>query len=384
VKGSGGGKIPVLRAARPVLNSLTVSQDFSVGDVMKKSQRWKRQAAHRDAAVSPEEKTGAASVARVRARESSSWIWRNWRGITLDLAVVLCNLFLLAPLARVLREGGQGFLAPGKDVGWKVSPEVGWLFLSVFAAYTVGVILKRSARQARLNSLWSGAGVGGVDTTQAGGAEASAVAIRRRARGISGGGYGRANKVLVFAVCTLLLFHFFIFLVLLITGWQSTGLENFSPLFGSKTAGNSYFNFFVRFALFIFVLPLPTGLTLYYVSAGPSAPDPSASTAPTLLANPAAEFVADLLLYFSVVVVTLVMNVLVAPRFVNVEGASGWTLDGVFASLIPLALAFTVFYLPPRLVYLAEDYRTPAAWLTIILALLTLAYRTFFPANIQW
>jgi hypothetical protein len=350
---------------------------------MKKSQRWKRQAAHRDAAVSPKEETEVTNAARVRAREPAAWLSRNWRGIALDLAVVACNLFLLAPLARVLREGGQRFLAPGKDIGWKVSPEVGWLFLSVFAAYTVGVILKRSARQARLNSLWAGAGVD-ADTSQAGGAGAPSPAIRRRLRGISGGAYGRANKVLVFAACTLLLFHFFIFLVLLITGWQSTGLESFSPLFGSGTAGNSYFNFFVRFVLFIFVLPLPTGLTLYYISAEPSAPDPSASNAPTLLANPAAEFVADLLLYFSVVVITLVMNVLVAPRFVNVEGASGWTLDNVFASLIPLALAFTVFYLPPRLVYLAEDYRTPAAWLTITLALLTLAYRTFFPGNIQW
>lgn len=349
---------------------------------MKKSQRWKRQAAHRDAAVSPEKETEAAGVARVHGREPASWLSRNWRGIALDLAVVACNLFLLAPLARVLREGGQQFLAPGKDVGWKLSPEVGWLFLSVFAAYAVGVVLKRAARQARLNSSRAGAGAGGTDTSQASEAEAPAVA-RRRARGISGGAYGRANKVLVFAVCALLLFHFFIFLVLLVTGWQSTGLESFSPLFGSGTAGNSYFNFFVRFVLFIFVLPLPTGLTLYYISAEPSAPDSSA-TAPTLLANPAAEFVADLLLYFSVVVITLVMNVLVAPRFVNVEGASGWTLDNVFASLIPLALAFTVFYLPPRLVYLAEDYRTPAAWLTIMLALLTLAYRTFFPGNTQW
>jgi hypothetical protein len=366
-----------------VLNSSNVTQDFSVGGVMKKSQRWKRQAAHRDAAVSPGAETKDGNVAQVRAREPASWLSRNWRGIALDLVVVVCNLFLLAPLARVLREGGQRFLAPGKDVGWKVSPEVGWLFLSAFATYAVGIILKRAARQARLNSLWAGAGIGGADTSQAGGAGASAVA-RRRPRGISGGGYGRANKVLVFAVCTLLLFHFFIFMTLLITGWQSTGLESFSPLFGSGTAGNSYFNFFVRFILFIFILPLPTGLTLYYISAEPSAPDPSASNAPTLLANPAAEFVADLLLYFSVVVITLVMNVLVAPRFVNVEGVSGWTLDNVFASLIPLALAFTVFYLPPRLVYLAEDYRTPAAWLTIMLALLTLAYRTFFPGNIQW
>ena len=46
------------------------------------------------------------------------------------------------------------------------------------------------------------------------------------------------------------------------------------------------------------------------------------------------------------------------------------------------ALGFLlILYLPPRLVYLAEDYRKPLAWLTILLALFALAYRTFFPAR---
>ena len=351
---------------------------------MKKSQRWKRQAAHRDDAASPEAETQAGNIAPVHARVPASWLSRNWRGIALDLAVVACNLFLLAPLARVLRGGGQGFLAPGRDAGWKVSPDVGWLFLSVFAAYTVGVFLKRPARQARLNACWAGVETVGVDSAQAGGAEASARTKRRRRLENSAGAYRPANKVLVFAVCALLLFHFFIFLTLLVTGWQSTGLESFSPLFGSRTAGNGYFNFFVRFVLFIFILPLPTGLTAFSLSVEPDVPDSADSTAPSLLAHPVMELFADFLLYFSVVVLTLILNVLIAPRFVNVEGASGLTLDGVFASLIPLALAFSVFYLPPRLVYLAEDYKSPLAWLTIMLALLSLAYRTFFPGGVQW
>ena len=47
-------------------------------------------------------------------------------------------------------------------------------------------------------------------------------------------------------------------------------------------------------------------------------------------------------------------------------------------------LAFNFFYLPPRLIYLAEDYRSPLTWLTILLALLSLAYRTFFPDSFSW
>jgi len=351
---------------------------------MKKSQRWNRQTEHRDAASASQAEAEAGNVAQARVREPRSWLSRNWRGIVLDLTVVACNLFLLVPLARVLREGGQGFLAPGRDAGGKVSPDVGWLFLSVFAAYTVGVFLKRRARQARLSAWQSSAVTGNVNATDAQLTAASARTGREQQRRISAGAYRPANKFLVFIVCALLLFHFFIFLTLLVTGWQSTGLENWSPLFGSEHAGNTYFDFFVRFAVFIFILTLPTGLTAFSISIEPSASGSSGSFESTRRTQPLTELFADLLLYFSVVVLTLVLNILIAPRFVNVEGASGWTQGGVLASLVPLALAFSIFYLPPRLVYLAEDYRSPVAWLTILLALLSLAYRTFFPGNIQW
>jgi hypothetical protein len=301
---------------------------------VKKNQRSTREAAH-----------GRSHSPR------AGWLSRNGRGIALDVVVIVCNLFLLARLARVLREGGQGFLGAGQDAGWKVSPDVGWLFLSVFAAYTIGIGLKRAARQAGLNAPASGA-------------------------------YRPTSSVVVFAVCALLVLHFFIFLALLITGWQSTVLERLSPIFGSGTAGYGFFNFVVRFVVFIFILPLPTGLTLLWLFVGRDAPGSSAAPAATLLARPAVELVADLLLYFSVVVITLILNVLIAPRFVNVDGASASSVGGALASLVPLALAFSVFYLAPRLVYLAEDYRSPLAWLTIVLALLSLAFRTFFPGAI--
>jgi hypothetical protein len=285
-------------------------------------------------------------------RQSQRRLSRNGRGIALDVIVVVCNLVLVPPLARLLREGGQGFLAAGNEVGWKVSPDVGWLFLAVFAAYTVGIGLKRAARRAPLNVALPDA-------------------------------HTAASRVLFFAVCALLLFHFFIFLTLLVTGWQSTGLEQFSPLFGNEMSGNSFFNFVVRFVLFIFILPLPTGLTAFALFAGRDASGSGEAPAAASLARPAVELVADLLLYFSVVVLTLVLNVLIAPHFAGLQNASAWTVSDVLASLVPLALAFSIFYLPPRLVYLAADYRSPLAWLTILFALLSLAYRTFFPGAIR-
>lgn len=301
----------------------------------------------------------------------------RWRGVVLDLTVVVGNLFLLAPLARVLRAGGQGFLASGRDGRNAVSPTVGWLFLSVFAAHAVGAYLKRLPRQARLAARSNGGELARPD------ARVSGVSERTRRRRLSQLMPRRAwspNKLLVGVVCALLLAHFFIFMSLLFTGWQSTPLESWSPLFGSKPADNTYSAFLVRFVLVIGIMPLPTFLVALSLGGGIETADaalPPASWRTHWLT----EVLADLFLYFSIVVITLILNVLVAPRFVNGQGLAASSTGDVLASLVPLALAFSILYLPPRLVYLAEDYNKPMAWLTILLALLSLTYRAFFPAH---
>jgi hypothetical protein len=321
---------------------------------VKKRQHWKRRAAGATARAGDETRQAKAS----RAREASPPHDRRalaegaarWRGIALDLAVVAANLFLLAPLARTLRAGGQGFLNAGRGVSGIVSPTVGWLFLSVFAAHALGAYLKRRPRQARLAARADG---------------------RRAGVALS----SPAGKLLVGIACALLLFHFFIFMSLLFSGWQSTSLESWSPLFGAGASQNTYSAFVVRFILIIFIMPLPTALVA--ISLGGDGDDDADAPAATWRTHAATELCADLLLYFSIIVLTVVMNVLIAPRFISAGPGAG----DVLASLIPLALAFTILYLPPRLVYLAEDYRSPLAWLTIALALLALAYRTFIPGD---
>jgi hypothetical protein len=317
---------------------------------VKKRHKWKRREAGAATPPQTEAHTGAASTATGKTPRASRA--PLWRGVALDLAVVAANLFLLAPLARTLREGGQGFLTEGKGVFGVVSTRVGWLFLSVFAAHAVGAYLKRLPRQARL-----AAQVGG----------------RRSSRSFTAS--SPARKILVGVACALLLFHFFIFMSLLFSGWQSTGLESWSPLFGASPAENTYSAFFVRFVLIIFVMPLPTALVAISLGSDTGAPIATWRT------HPATELFADLLLYFSVIVLTVMMNVLIAPRFVSIGNVANLPVGDVLASLVPLALAFSILYLPPRLVYLAEDYRSPLAWLTILLALISLAYRTFFPGN---
>jgi hypothetical protein len=327
---------------------------------VKQRSKFKRHAAQAHDAAPANEKVSRATTQTVapihpaRSISAPSRYRLIWRGVALDLSVVAAQLFLLAPLARVLREGGQNFLAGKKGVAGIVSPTVGWLFLSVFAAHALGAYLKRLPRQARLSARADGRQ--GVESL---------------------GGWSLSQKVLTGVACALLLAHFVTFMSLLFSGWQSTGLESWSPLFGESPAQNTYAAFFVRFVLIIFVMPLPTALVAISLSTDAGAP-----LLQTWRAHWMMELFADLLLYYSIIVVTLVMNVLIAPRFVADGSAKG--LGDVLASLVPLALAFSIFYLPPRLVYLAEDYRSPLAWATILLALLALAYRTFFPDASSW
>ena len=293
---------------------------------------------------------------------------RSWRGILLDLTIIVTNLFLIAPLARLLRAGGQAFLSTGSG---RVSPVVGRLFLYVFAAHALGAFLKRLPREARLAARpgdGTGARAESLDDTPP-------REGRRRLRKLAPPPT-TPGKLLVGVACVLLLFHFTIFLLLLYAGWQGAGLDDWISVFGEGGGGDGspFFAFLVRLVLICFVLPLPTALAAlatFGVGEG-DAPPTSWRT------HWATELFADLLLYFSIAVLTVIMNVLIAPRFVGVASGEGQTFGDVLASLIPMALAFSIIYLPPRLIYLAEDYKVPVTWLTIMLALLSLAYRTFF------
>ena len=347
---------------------------------MKKRKHWLRPALKREAAAQEGETltevAARPSPARPPVKVSAAGRGARWRGVVLDLVVVVCNLFLLAPLARVLRAGGQGFLGARSDEPGAVSAPVGWLFLSVFAAHALGAYLKRLPRQARLSARSTGGELAHA------GARLSGVSERMRRRRLSEIIRPRAsspNKLIVGVVCALLVAHFFIFMSLLFTGWQSTPLESWSPLFGHNPANSSVRETLVRFVLIIFIMLLPTFLVAIGLGGDTDATDDVPPPSPSWRTHWATELLADLLLYFSIVVITLILNVLVAPRFANGQGLADSSFGDVLASLIPLALAFSILYLPPRLVYLTEDYRKPLAWLTILLALLSLAYRTFFP-----
>ncbi|HEV7858867.1 MAG TPA: hypothetical protein VGO91_09585 [Pyrinomonadaceae bacterium] len=301
------------------------------------------------------------------------------RGIALDLTVIAANLFLLAPLARLLRAEGQGFLAPGPAWSKPVSPTVGRLFLSVFAAHALGAYLKRLPRQARLAPPDAEGETDPASISQTGPVY---VSTRRRRLQQLWPRSAPPHKILIGIVLSLLLFHFFIFLMLLFAGWQGTGLESWVSIVGKAQHEESAFiGFLVRFVLVCFILPLPTALVAWSLRVEPGSP--SLNIEPDLQPSTwrthwATELLADLLLYFSIIVLTVILNVLIAPRFMSVEGSAGWTLGNMLASLVPMALAFSIFYLPPRLIYLAEDYKSPVAWLTILLALMSLAYNTFF------
>jgi hypothetical protein len=54
-----------------------------------------------------------------------------------------------------------------------------------------------------------------------------------------------------------------------------------------------------------------------------------------------------------------------------------------FVLLSPLIL---LFYLPPRLLFLVEDYKYPATWISMLLAVAPVAYRLIIgsPLKTDW
>lgn len=87
------------------------------------------------------------------------------------------------------------------------------------------------------------------------------------------------------------------------------------------------------------------------------------------------EPVADLLLYVvTLVAMTLWSTFLVEPM--NLSAIQHPAMKVLFMTL--MTVPFAIFYASPRLLFLAEDWRSPGAWLGMALAMSPLAYRLWF------
>jgi hypothetical protein len=56
----------------------------------------------------------------------------------------------------------------------------------------------------------------------------------------------------------------------------------------------------------------------------------------------------------------------------------GDLIGNIVAMVLFVAPMFAMFYIAPRVLYLAEDFMYPGTWLSIVLAMLPLAKRVVF------
>lgn len=97
------------------------------------------------------------------------------------------------------------------------------------------------------------------------------------------------------------------------------------------------------------------------------------------------ELLADVLLMSAITIFSMIWGLWLAGIFS--AHTNGETLGLKIFSLFMAAFAFGLFYLTPRFIYLAEDYRNKWTWATIGLAMLPLVLRIFLgraPDVLDW
>jgi len=119
--------------------------------------------------------------------------------------------------------------------------------------------------------------------------------------------------------------------------------------------------------LLFFVCIIPTALVWRAMTpyGKPPAPDWRSSRA--------AEIVADLCLFAYMMVNLAVWNIVTSGSATRVEGVGDFFSRALgFVIVSPIIL---LFYLPPRLLFLVEDWKYRATWISMTLAVAPVAYR---------
>ena len=232
------------------------------------------------------------------------------------------SLFLVGPLTRLIRSMGETFTDEAHG-----TPALGLLLAAVFIMYTGGAYLKRWPLQARL--------------------------VKRSPppENSFAGCLSRGGSFVV------LLLHLVLFLIMTIVIVADYEMKEFT---GS-------------ICFIIGLACIPTAVTIMALIP------PKNLSAASWRASWQLEFVADLALFFSTLVIVVIWNLLaenvLAGRPIGEVSDLFGNLAFLFVFVLPM---FVMFYIAPRVLYLAEDYMYRWTWVAIILAVLPLAKRIVF------
>jgi hypothetical protein len=246
----------------------------------------------------------------------------NYRGLLFDLAVFVINVFLVRLLTRHV--GRLLSLTFLRD-----DPRAGRTLLTVIctacAAQLVGAALKRRPLQARLLARHDGSDYAS--------------------------GFG-----------CLMILHFTLTLV------TSAGIVALLPS-GSRGGVT---------VLVFFLSMIPTALVWRAITPYKKPPEPDWRNSRWV------EAAADLCLFAYMLVNLAVWNTVTSGSNVRAAGVGDALSRALgFVLLSPVIL---LFYLPPRLLFLVEDYRYPATWVSMALAVAPVAYRLIIgsPLKTDW
>lgn len=247
-----------------------------------------------------------------------NFFFRN-RGILLDLFVFLMNLLL----ARYLVHGFTEIWNQADSGSTTAKVIIFAMFAGMLLLLPIATILKRWQRHQNLGVIGS----------------------------------------LVIAVLSSRMFYFVltygVFIKLL--GLTLEFLDSFGV--SDDTSGN------------VFVWGIFIGLAFSYISSGivSSYFDPPASDPPfAFLKSPRSELLGDACLWLNMVFFQVVWGWIIALQLDEYSTTNDQDPYGRLGRLLLLAL---FVYFPPRVIYLAEDFKKPLAWVTIVLANLPIIYR---------
>jgi hypothetical protein len=244
----------------------------------------------------------------------------NYRGLLFDLAVFVCNVFLVRVLTRhVGRLLSQTFLADDPQA----SRTLLYVVSAAMCAQIVGAWLKRRPLQARM-----------------------------RARGQEVGG----------AFTLLLILHFALTLV------TAAGILALLP---SEVPGG-YTVLVILFSM------IPTALVWRALTPYRNPPEPDWRN------SRAVETFADFCLFAYMLVNLAIWNTVTSGSNMRASGI-GDVLSRALGFIL-VSPVILLFYLPPRILFLAEDYRFPATWISMTLAVMPVAYRLIIgsPLKTDW
>ena len=130
--------------------------------------------------------------------------------------------------------------------------------------------------------------------------------------------------------------------------------------------------------LIFFLSMIPTALVWRAMTPYKKPPEPN------WLNSPQVEMVADICLFVYMLVNLAVWNTLTAGSNMRATGV-GDALSRALGFLI-ISPVILLFYLPPRLLFLVEDYKYPATWISMLIAVAPVAYRIIIgsPLKADW